>query len=79
MCAVAGFVAALPLAEVLEGSMTAVFVCYCREPSFMKEHHPDLYDQVNDAFEMLEGGGGEGDEEPEYYDYDDEPGGKRGP
>jgi len=78
LCGVIGMAVSLPGVEALEATITAIFVCYAREPNYLEMRRPAVAKQVDEALSMIEAEtGGAGDDEYEYEDDDDADGGGR--
>eukprot|EP01052_Picozoa_sp_SAG31_P032173 SAG31_NODE_3500_length_4192_cov_2.220621_2_plen_107_part_00 len=52
---VIGAYSMVPIAELMEATTSAVFICFARHPEFLSSTYPDLFYEINNAYEMLTG------------------------
>ena len=72
LCFLIGIAVSLPGVEAVEATVTALFVCYAREPNYLEMRRPAAAKQVEEAFSMIATGQNEdGDDIEEYEDDED--------
>ena len=42
----------VPLVELVESTTCAVFICFARHPEILDGTHPELFIELNDAYEV---------------------------
>ena len=75
LSAALGMGVALPTVEAVQSIITAVFVCYARDPAYLQMRRPDVYAKVQAAADMMatDDDDGSGSDEYEYGDQEDRP------
>jgi hypothetical protein len=84
LCFLIGYIMTLPLLEIVQSVVCALFICFASQPDILEKARPQLYKEILDGYEMMTGGGsfvdalngrGGSDSEGEYeYDYEYEDG-----
>lgn len=72
LCFLIGVAVSLPGVESVEATITALFVCYAREPNYLEMRRPAAAKQVEEAFSMIAAGQNEDSDDIEEYEDDED-------
>lgn len=90
LCFTIGYIMTLPLLEIVQSTVCALFVCFATEPDVLEAAKPELFTNITDSYEMMTGGrsfqearaggvgGGSGSDYEYDYEYEEAGGGGGG-
>ena len=57
LCFLIGYIMTLPLLEIVQSVVCALFICFASQPDILEKARPQLYKEILDGYEMMTGGG----------------------